>query len=158
LQRAPNDTDARINLAAALSKTGSMAEAVEVWRGLVRSHPSRNDLRLDLANGLWSLGETQQARFHYATILQSSPTNVYALNGMGLWHLLQSENGEAEKSFRAAIAANRNFLPAYNNLAVALERLNRRAEAILMLEQALRIDPNFADARRNLERMKAAEG
>ncbi|MBX3096684.1 MAG: tetratricopeptide repeat protein [Fimbriimonadaceae bacterium] len=158
LQREPTDTDAQINMAAALHKTGATAEAVEVWRGLVRSNPRRNDLRMDLANGLWALGETQQARFHYATILQSEPNNVYALNGMGLWHLLQASNQEAEKSFRAAMSANKNFLPAYNNLAVALERLNRRTEAIIVLEQALKIDANFEDAKRNLERMKAAAG
>jgi tetratricopeptide (TPR) repeat protein len=60
--------------------------------------------------------------------------------------------------FRKAMNVDKNFVAAYNNLAVTLERLNKRAEAILVLEQALRIDPNFADAKRNLQRMKSAEG
>jgi superkiller protein 3 len=154
----PASQSAKINLAASLSRLGETAQAVEIWRELVRANPSRNDLRLDLANGLWALGETQQARFHYATILQSAPNNAHALNGMGLWHLLQAENGSAEQMFRKAMNVDKNFVAAYNNLAVTLERLNKRAEAILVLEQALRIDPNFADAKRNLQRMKSAEG
>ncbi|HRE93275.1 MAG TPA: tetratricopeptide repeat protein [Fimbriimonadaceae bacterium] len=154
----PKSETAKINLAASMSRLGETAQAVEIWRELVRTNPSRNDLRLDLANGLWALGETQQARFHYATILQSAPNNAHALNGMGLWHLLQAENGSAEQMFRKAMNVDKNFVAAYNNLAVTLERLNKRAEAILVLEQALRIDPNFADAKRNLQRMKSAEG
>ena len=49
-------------------------------------------------------------------------------------------------------------MSAYNNLAVALERQNKVKEAIAVLEQALKIEPGFADAQKNLDRLKAAGG
>lgn len=154
----PTSFEARMNLAATLSRTGKMTEAVELWRQLVRENPRRNDVRLDLANGLWTIGEAQQARFHYATILQSDARNAGAHNGMGLWHLLNAKNADAEASFRTAMSIDKNLYSAYNNLAVALERQNKRAQAILVLEQVLQMKPDFAEAQRNLQRMKAAEG
>ncbi|MCU0316976.1 MAG: tetratricopeptide repeat protein [Fimbriimonadaceae bacterium] len=151
----PSSVDGRISLAASLARANKTAAAIEVWRGIVRSNPSRIDVRLDLADALWNTGDTQTARFHYSTVLRSEPDNPRALNGMGLWHLLQAQNRDAERAFRAAIAADRNFVIAYNNLAVVLERQNKIRDAIAILEQALAIKPDFEDAKKNLERLRS---
>ncbi|MCG9895314.1 MAG: tetratricopeptide repeat protein [Fimbriimonadaceae bacterium] len=151
----PASLDGRMALASAYLKADRLAEAVEEWRGVVRRDPSRVDARLSLADGLWNLGMARDARFHYATVLQTQAGNARALNGMGLWHLLQSDATQAERNFRRAVESDPGYLPAYNNLAVALERLNRKPEAILILRKALDRDPNFEQARTNLERLQS---
>lgn len=148
--------DNKLNLAAALSKTGKLAQAVEYWREYVRANPNRSDVRMDLANALWNLGDKQMARFHYSTVMQAEPNNVQAITGMGLWNLNEGNRAEAEKLFRRAITADTKYMPAYLNLAVTLERLNRRRDAIATLEDALEIDPNYEDGRRTLDRLRAA--
>jgi hypothetical protein len=40
---------------------------------------------------------------------------------------------------------------------VALDKLNKRPQAIQALQKALQIDPNFAEARANLDRLKGSE-
>ena len=86
------------------------------------------------------------------------PKNSAALNGLGLYNLYRGSSKDAEANFRTAIEADRSNLAAYNNLAVALERQNKVTEAVAVLEQALKIKPDFEDARKNLDRLKATGG
>jgi len=153
----PGSRSARLNCASSLARSDELSRAVEVWKVHVRAEPNDHGTRPDLANALWQLGDRDSAKVHYQTIAASDKKNAGALNGLGLWNLEQSNLTEAERLFRGAMAADARFLPAYNNLAVALERLNRRQEAIVVLRKALQIDPNYADAKKNLERMNAAK-
>ena len=151
----PDNGDATMNVAACHVKLGQISEAVDIWRGVVRSNPNRMDVRLDLADGLWNTGDTPGARFHYATVLKSEPNNARALNGMGMWALLQTQNDEAEEYFRKSIRANRKFIPAFQNLAVVLERQNKVAEAIKTLEAALAMDADNEGVKQQLARLKS---
>ena len=148
--------DAKINLAATLARTGRGPAAIAIWKDVVRAEPDRIGTRLDLADALYNAGDADGARFHYATALKQDPNNVRGLNGLGLWHLLQSSNVEAEKLFRKSIQVDSNYMPPYNNLAITLERQNRKKEAIEILERALKLKPDFDDARKNLARLKSA--
>src|SRR5690606_4166842 len=112
-------------------------------------------VRLDLADGLWNLGDTPGARFHYAYVNRRQPTNARALNGLGMWALLQTEHDEAESLFRQAIKADRSYIPAFQNLAVVLERKNRVRDAIVVLEAALAMDSSNDGVREQLARLKS---
>ncbi len=151
----PENEAAKLNVAACHVKLGQINEAVEIWRGVVRTSPDRTDVRLDLADGLWNTGDTPGARFHYATALKSQPNNARALNGLGMWALLQTQNDEAEEYFRKSKAANMKFIPAYQNLAVVLERKNKKAEAVKVLEAALAMDSENDAVKQQLARLKS---
>ena len=45
-------------------------------------------------------------------------------------------------------------MPAYNNLAITLERGGQKAEAIKVLEKAAKLDPDDEDIKKSLQRMK----
>jgi tetratricopeptide (TPR) repeat protein len=151
----PNNIGVQLNYAAASLKAGDLPTAVDIWKRVIRSNPERNDVRLQLANALWQTDDRAGAGYHYRQVLARDRANAEALNGAGLVHLTEDRLGEAESAFRSAIASNGKLVPAYNNLAIALERQNKKAEAIKVLERALQIDPDNADIQDNLKRMKA---
>ncbi len=152
----PSSKDAKKNLAAAAVQCGDLETAKKVWKDMLKAEPSNVGVRLDLANALWQTDDSAGARQQFMIVLQSDPNNSEALNGMGLYHLKQNSLQLAEAAFKQSIAGDSRYLPAYNNLAVTLERLNRRKEAIALLEKALKIDPQNAEIKKNLERLKSA--
>ncbi len=148
-------TNAKLNMAACLSKIGRLDDSIEIWKNVIRSEGSRNDVRLDLADALWNTGDTPGARFHYATVVKSDTSNYRALNGLGMWSLLQSDNKAAASYFERSKNAKKDFTVAYHNLAVAYERLNRIADAKSTLNTLLNIDPENADAKKMLARLNS---
>ncbi len=151
----PASIEAKLNVASAHVRLEQLDKAVEIWREVVRSNPENDKVRLDLADGLWNLGDTPGARFHYAYVNRLQPTNARALNGLGMWALLQTEHDEAESLFRQAIKADRSYIPAFQNLAVVLERKNRVRDAIVVLEAALAMDSSNDGVREQLARLKS---
>lgn len=154
LAKAKDDRAAMKNWAASLASADHLPEAITVWKDLLHKDEKNTLVRLDLADALWNTGDNQGARYHYAVVLQTEPKNARAMNGLGLWYLLQSQNREAERMFRQATEAKPDFAYAFNNLAITLERLNRVPEAIKALETAVRLKPDFEEAKKNLARLK----
>lgn len=152
----PSSKDAKKNLAAAAVQAGDLETAIRVWKEMLKLESSNVDVRLDLANALWQTDDIAGAKLQYTIVLQANPKNAEALNGMGLYHLKQNNLKLAETTLKQAIAADGRYIPAYNNLAVALERLNRRKEAIALLEKASKIEPGNTEIKKNLERLKSA--
>jgi tetratricopeptide (TPR) repeat protein len=145
-----------LNLASAAAKAGDLDKSIETWKTVIRENPNRTDVRVNLANALWINKDYDGAKYHYYTALQNSPNNAEAQNGMGLWYLRNSKLPEAKAAFQSSIRANAKFATAYNNLAVTLERMNQRKQAIGVLERATKIAPDNQQITDNLRRMKAA--
>ena len=102
------------------------------------------------------MGDKEGAKSNWVTILTNDRSNVVAMNGLGLYYYSQDKLAEAEQTFRKAIATKGTFREPYNNLAVVLERQNKRPEALKVLKQAVKLFPDYEVAKRNLERMEAA--
>ena len=75
-------------------------------------------------------------------------------------HLYQraGRNEEAIACYRAALARRTPFAAAHNNLANALKVTGRRDEAIAHYTEAVRADPQLADALSNSARCCARRG
>jgi Flp pilus assembly protein TadD len=124
---------------------------------LVRTDPQDVQARVQLADALYRAGDYKTAKYHYNQALLQDPKNPAALNGMGLAHFRATEFNLAAASFKAAIASDATFVPAYNNLALVYEKMNKRGEAIRVLTKAHGIDANDPEVNRNLSRLKAAQ-
>ncbi len=61
---------------------------------------------------------------------------------------------EAETHFRQAVANNAAYAEAWRHWAIAALRLGDREAAISRLEEAVRLRPDFAAARADLEKLK----
>lgn len=152
IRRVGRTPEALQNLGAICAAQNRWDEAVSIWKELLKS--SENTVaRLDLADALWNMGNTQEARFHYAYVLKNEPGNSRAQNGMGLYWLSLSKLKEAENAFRAAVNSDRRFATGYYNLGIALERQNRVKEARTAFNDALGARPDYPEAKRALERI-----
>ena len=127
-----------------------------VWSDILRETPNDQEVRVLLADALYETGDTKASLAMYKQILAAKPNSASALDGLGRCHLRDANYAAAEAALRSAIKADSKFVPAYNNLAVVLEKMNKRAEAISLLETAAKLDENNADVQKNLKRMRAA--
>jgi len=144
------------NFAAAASRDGDYRSAMPIWSELLRSNSNDQEVRLLLADALYDSGDTKAAMTMYKQIIAAKPNSATALDGIGRCHLRDANYAAAEAALRGAVKADKSYVPAYNNLAVVLEKMNKRSEAISYLEKASSMDANNADVQKNLKRMKSA--
>ncbi|WP_457636987.1 tetratricopeptide repeat protein [Oceanithermus sp.] len=102
----------------------------------------------------YSSGEYDAAMIAFRRALEKEPNNVYALYGLGRTQLRMLQFSAAIENLKKAIALDSNFAPAYVALAEAYTDRYTYAEdkksaaafldqALLILDDALRIDPNY---------------
>jgi Tfp pilus assembly protein PilF len=144
------------NLAAAASRAGDYRTAIPLWSEILKSDKSDQEVRLLLADAMFNTGDAKAALTMYKEILSAKGNSAAAMDGIGRCHIKNASYAAAEASLRSAIKADKSFVPAYNNLAVVLEKMNKRSEAIGYLEMAARMDENNTDVQKNLRRMRSA--
>lgn len=100
-------------------------------------------------------------------VMLSEPDNLQANFAAGMDYLSEESYGRAERHFRAVLRANPREPAALNNLAVALLRQGRTAEAETNAVRALELHPASPEVKatldeirrvRKLENARAAEG
>lgn len=102
------------------------------------------------------------AAYRRALAARSDLADAY--NNLGRLHHDRADAGQrgeladAEALYRLAICAGGNVALYWFNLGVALEDQGRAAESIAAYEQALALDPCFADAHFNLARQLEVRG
>jgi tetratricopeptide (TPR) repeat protein len=151
----PGSTAALASLGAASAKAGNLTRAIEAWKSVIRAEPGQWPVRLDLATALWETGDVEGAFFHYSAVAKGNPKSAEAFNGIGLYHLRQGKFPAAEAAFRTSLEARSTFAPAYNNLAVTLEKMTQTSRAIQTLEQGLKIIPSDIPMKKNLSRLRS---
>jgi len=111
------------NLASVLARLGRWDEALEHYRAALRLDPGNERVRLNLAGALAHRGNTEAQA--------------------GRWQA-------ARASYEAALEIHADDASTHNNLATVLARLGELEDAAEHLREALRLDPDHPDARRNL--------
>jgi len=102
----------------------------------------------------YSSGEYDAAMIAFRRALEKEPDNVYALYGLGRTQLRMLQFSAAIVNLKKAIALDSKFVPAYVSLAQAYTDRYSYAEdkqtaasfldqALLILEDAKRVDPNY---------------
>ena len=99
-----------------------------------------------------------EARDYFQKSVDSSPVFAEPCNNLANVLAAQgklaeavAEYVEAVEQYRKAVEIEPRYAPAHNNPAIALFQQGKHAEAIGHFQRALEIDPNFSDAKRNLE-------
>ncbi|HEX5044439.1 MAG TPA: tetratricopeptide repeat protein [Candidatus Polarisedimenticolaceae bacterium] len=152
----PASVGARVNLAAALSRTGDFEAAVEQLREVVHLRPQDAAAQANLASMLLRAGRTEEAHNLAIAALQSSPGEPRAHEVLGVVQALRGDPGAEEQLQLAGDARPRGQL--WVAVALSLMREGRQDEAERALRKAVEIEPTLASAHTNLGVLLAKTG
>lgn len=137
------------NLGDALAHEGKLEEAAGHFTESIRLEPSNPDAHYNLGVVLQEQGRPAEAIPHYREALRLAPErpNVHTNLGVALLDAGEVEQaiGELQRAFLMHQDAGTHF-----NLGLALARQGRTDEAIEHYREAVRLMPDFAQARQRL--------
>lgn len=106
----PNNSDAQIELAAALYRLERFDEAIPLYRGYLEDNPSDTDTRFWLGECLLAEGEPEAAIREFRSVLDRQPDDLRALFGLARAHLATDDQpAAADVLSRARSAAGDDF-------------------------------------------------
>ena len=105
---------------------------------------------LSLAIKNYQQNELSEAQILYDKILKIDPTNVIALNNLGVIYQEFKEYPKSVESYEKAIKFDPTHAQSLNNLGFLYQKLGKLRKAQSCLEKAIEIDPNSIDANNNL--------
>jgi tetratricopeptide (TPR) repeat protein len=151
LDKAPQNADAHYGMANALVSLGRTAEAIEHFECSLRLKPEHAPVHNNFGLVLVDAGRVPEAIEHYREALRIKPNYPAACNNLGLALAGVGRVPEAIEAYRKGLLSDSRIACALHcNLGVALASIGRITEAIEQYEQALRINPEYAEAHHNL--------
>ena len=106
------------------------------------------------------IGRAEEMDAHIGEALRLSPRDTMAYSWMTNAGLAKNHIGNWEQAvawFRRSIEANRNYPPAYFNLAAALAQLGRLHEARSAVKAGLALNPSFSISRARTARIARSD-
>lgn len=155
LQADPAAVDVRLSLAEAYEALGRAEDAVRAIEAAMRSPDIVPEdvlpfgARLLAARnpaGAEKIGRLASARW---------PSSAAAHDLLGVALMVQDRRAEGESALRQAVTLDSSSATARYHLAQALALSGRRDEAIALLQETLRLRPDYPEARQLLERIGA---
>lgn len=162
LAKSPNDRVSLYNLAAALSGEDKFTEAATVYEQELKLDPNNARTLTALGAALEGAGQLDQASERYKSAIaiasQADSGGCDARFDLAHLGLRRGEYAEAEKEFRALLAACPEDAESRSGLGVALQGAGRRDEAAHEFSRALELDAGDFTALLNLGSMAAEAG
>jgi tetratricopeptide (TPR) repeat protein len=152
IDRYPERTELWKSMADLELGRGAVAEAALAYRAFLRAHPDRVDALQNLAILELRAGRTDDARTCLEAAIKSAPSADLYYN-LGNLHLKIQGVEAAAAAYRRALEYEPRHAEARFNLALALERSGRRAEAVSALSQLGPVSPEVARERARMEAM-----
>lgn len=149
LQRAPQDWQARLNLANAYQQSAQYPLALEHYLAVLAQQPAAQGARVNLAQLLKQLGEYALAADLLHEVLQQQPDNVDALSALSLVQLYLGQPDAAVATATRACALAPQRLALAVNLGLLLTQQRRYADAESCLSEAMARFGAEADLRWN---------
>jgi len=160
--RARNLDDLRaralVRKAGLLAGSASREELAALTARALEANPENASARRMWADTLMQQGRFEEARSTFAAALALDADDPLSHRGHGVALSQLGRHAEAVRSFRAALDRWPDDVATHNNLGVTLVRLGDRTGALRHFEEAARLRPGFADAERNLERLRLELG
>ncbi len=105
-----------------------------------------------------SAGRLDTADSIYREILTLAPTNSQALHYFGVLHYQRGQHADAAALMSHALKYDRHDAACWSNRGLAAAALGHLDEATICYDQALQLQPDFADARNNFGVALQAQG
>lgn len=157
-RKTEDPTERAILRARALLSEERYDEAIEVLRKEQEVAPDDPRPRLLESRALLLAGRNEEALERAEDTVTRFPDNADSYYQRGTVHLALEHRSSAEADFREALALSPDHVPAMSDLAVVLTVEGKRTEAERLLERVLELRPDDAQAKQNLERLRAGKG
>ena len=112
-----------------------------LFESALRVDPRSTDARYNLAIARLDAGDGDGARREWERTLAVDPGHAGALAQLGTWHAQRGDLATAGWYFERVLAVNPRDVETRFNLALLLERLGRRDDALRHYQEFLRLDP-----------------
>ncbi|MEW6381748.1 MAG: tetratricopeptide repeat protein [bacterium] len=120
-------------------------QAILCFQKIIQVNPDNTAAHVNLGRAYQEKKLFDQAEASFKTALSLNPDDIDALNQLGLIHYQRGSYDLALDEFRHALVWA-EYPEIYHNLSIACDKLGKKDEAMTAIEQALRIDPNYAEA------------
>jgi tetratricopeptide (TPR) repeat protein len=147
LKVVPGHAPAAYLLARAAARAGRGDEAIEALRRTVQLQPAHPDAWRELADHLLAVGDAMGADLAYAQHIRASTQNP-ELRQAAL-AMVRNDIPVAERLLKAHLHKAPTDVPAIRMLAEVAVRVDRKDDALKLLERCLELAPSFAAARYN---------
>jgi protein O-GlcNAc transferase len=155
LEVAPRAAEAHRFLGLSAYARGQFEEAADQARRALGIDPADAAAHDNLSLFLSALGQHVEAEAAARQALALHPKMANAAHNLGLALQAQGRFADAEPPLRQSLAVFPHNPDVWNNLAVGLEKLQRIPEAIVCLERAVQLRPDFQLAEKNLQRLRS---
>lgn len=145
--------DEMIEEADAAYSEGDLDKAQLLLENIVGVHPDLAEGHNKLGFVLAKQGDLEKAEEHYIRSLELEPNDDMTHNALAGMLASVERNTEAEEHYRKAVAIDGSYAPTWFNYANFKLRLGQTEEAKEMYEKALQSDPDFEQAREELEKL-----
>jgi len=126
------------------------AQAAAIYRKRLDRDPKDVAARAALANTLLRLGMREEAIREAERTLALDRNHTGALNTLGVAHAMHGDHQQALDIFLRARAGNPDHALTWLNLGVTHQAMNRPQQAAEAFREAIRLQPDFAEARQRL--------
>jgi Flp pilus assembly protein TadD len=158
----PDHPVALNTLGAALLSAGNVNDAAELFERALNSNPRYTNARYNLAHALAAEQHWEQAAIEFRKVLAENPADPGARLHLGevlrMWGDEMVKAGSLEDAaahLRESLEFRQDDAVLHSDLGTLLARLGRIREAVPEFEAALRLDPQLATAKHNLESARA---
>ena len=142
----PAYVDARVGLARLRLRQHAYDDVIEQTRIVIRDDPKNADAYFYLGCALDKTGAALEAAELLAGAIEKIPTDAYLYDLLAGIQFRAGAFDKAESTARAGLRADARFAPLHYRLAGIFKTTNREAEAIEAFREAIRIDPEYAEA------------
>jgi tetratricopeptide (TPR) repeat protein len=157
LEENPRHASAHNNYGVALARRGNLDEAIAQFRLALASQENYLSAHSDLGNALAIKGDLEGAIREYEICLKIDPKDPQVHNNLGNALAQQGKLAEAVAQYQTALSLRPENPQAHCNLGYCLARQGRREEAEEQYALALKQRPDYAEARQQLEALKAVK-
>ena len=126
LQKRPTDGSYLANKAKVLSKLNRHAEAMQVYRDLIKLYSGNGEGHFELAGELAAMNEVAESIKEYNEAIRLNPRNAVARVNLGVMLIRQNRQNEAIQQFEIALSLDPNYAEAKDYLRQVSARRNQR--------------------------------
>jgi Flp pilus assembly protein TadD len=152
------DVDSRLRFAETAAASGNKDMAIGMYQQAAAASPKDVRLQVRAAEAVARLGQPTAAQVMLTEALRVTPNQPDLLNALGRVYILSDQPARSIPIFDSLLARNPNSVTALVDKAVALDLLNRHAEAQDLYARALRLAPDDPIVRTNLALSRALQG